>query len=933
MRLLLILVISISLSACIFGRGSRPDKSPTIATLNKKSVTVAPEAPIQNSKEKAAQSYRDLLLEDADPAMNFEARRRLADLQLEAQEEELLADDLTELKINSFAEAITLYEELLKGYPNYERNDRIMYQLARAYENDGRPEDALVILNRLVKEFPDTPYIDEAHFRRGEILFVTQSYRDAEDAYQGVLTYGETSTYYEQSLYKHGWALFKQALHEESLASFLQLLDRRLINAGDPAAVPDMEAMPRAERELIEDAFRVMSISLSYLPGNDVVAEFFAGKQPRAYEFLVYESLGDLYLENERYTDAAETYASFPKANPNHIGAPKFQRKVIQALDSGGFPTMVLDAKEDYAERFRLTSEFWNYHSTEDLPEEVAYLKTNLVDLAKHYHAEAQIGKERKDYEKASRFYRGFIEYFPEDPQAPDMNFLLGEILFESEDFDAATEEYERTAYAYPFHEKSAEAGYAALLSAQKHEETLKGQTLALWQRNSIDRSIRFGQTFAQHPESDRVLTKSAEELFKLSEFSNAALVAEEVSNRPTVDPKLRLTAFRVLGHSQFDLQDFLKAEYAYVQALQLMPADDEERSDIVERLASSVYKQGELARDQGELQAAVGHFNRVKAVAPNSTVRPIADYDAAAALIELQDFANAATVLKDFRNNFPDHELAAEVDSKLAFTYLASDQPEQAAEELSNIARKTDDMALKEDSLWQASNLFEKAGNMVRTEQTLEYYVESFPSPVEQAVEARQRLADISLRNKNQSRYGFWLDEIIKADGSAGSERSERTKYLAAKASLVRARPALDAYRGTRLTVPLKVSLKTKKARLEEALSAYGKAADYGVAEVTTAATFSIGEIYSDFGQALMNSDRPSELSAEELEQYDILLEEQAYPFEEKAIEIHEANVQRIGDGTYDDWVKASLAKLAVLVPARYNKAERSEKIVANIR
>ena len=71
------------------------------------------------------------------------------------------------------------------------------------------------------------------------------------------------------------------------------------------------------------------------------------------------------------------------------------------------------------------------------------------------------------------------------------------------------------------------------------------------------------------------------------------------------------------------------------------------------------------------------------------------------------------------------------------------------------------------------------------------------------------------------------------------------------------------------------------------------------------------------------MNSQRPKELDELALEQYEILLEEQAYPFEEKAIEIHEVNVQRSWKGTYDAGVKRSFDALAKLLPARYNKPE----------
>jgi tetratricopeptide (TPR) repeat protein len=83
------------------------------------------------------------------------------------------------------------------------------------------------------------------------------------------------------------------------------------------------------------------------------------------------------------------------------------------------------------------------------------------------------------------------------------------------------------------------------------------------------------------------------------------------------------------------------------------------------------------------------------------------------------------------------------------------------------------------------------------------------------------------------------------------------------------------------------------------------------------------MADLYRDLGAALLASERPPGLSAEELEQYDLLLEEQAYPFEEKAIGIHEANARRAADGIYDQWVRRSYAALAEMKPARYDRTE----------
>ena len=141
------------------------------------------------------------------------------------------------------------------------------------------------------------------------------------------------------------------------------------------------------------------------------------------------------------------------------------------------------------------------------------------------------------------------------------------------------------------------------------------------------------------------------------------------------------------------------------------------------------------------------------------------------------------------------------------------------------------------------------------------------------------------------------------------------------------------EAYRKVELVEPLAKQLKLKKSRLEEVLKAYALAADYGVAEVSTAATFQVASLYQDFGRALMNSQRPKKLSKKELEQYDLMLEEQAFPFEEKAIELHELNARRAREGVYDDWVKRSFAALRELKPVRYAKNERVEGAIDAIR
>ena len=161
---------------------------------------------------------------------------------------------------------------------------------------------------------------------------------------------------------------------------------------------------------------------------------------------------------------------------------------------------------------------------------------------------------------------------------------------------------------------------------------------------------------------------------------------------------------------------------------------------------------------------------------------------------------------------------------------------------------------------------------------------------------------------------------------------RTDRTKYLASKAQLALAAPTRDQFRSIKLVAPLKQSLVAKKKSLDAAVLAYKEVAGYQVAETTTAATYETAELYRTLAHDLMRSERPKKLSGDALEQYNALLDEQSFPFEEQAIAIHEINAKRVQDGVYDESVRASFTALAELKPARYGKTELSASWVPTL-
>ena len=909
------------------------EKKDTIESLANKTYKVRPGKLIVNSPDKARDSYEAFLeLVSDDPELRAEAMRRLGDLELDATESQELAEGLEAMDGSGAQNAVDLFSGLLETYPDYRRNDTVLYQLARAYETGGKMDESLQVLNELVVKYPDTEILHEVQFRRGEMLFIRKQYADAEAAYRDVVAFGDESRFFEQSLYKLGWSQFKLAMHEESLTPFFDLLDRKIGDIELRDGEDRLTELGRSEREIVEDTFRVLSISFSYMGGADSISDYLRQRGYPDYGYVIYMNLGDLYLAKSRFVDAAETYEAFSKADPDHPKSPLLQVEVIEAYKAGGFPTLVLEAKKGFVDRYGMDKPFWLLNPPEQNTAVAAHLKANLNDLAQYYHAEAQGNGERSDYQEAARWYRKYLDYFPGEADSANTNFLLAEILFESQDFREATLEYERTAYDYPVHEKSAEAAYAAILSYREHEKSLQGAEQLAWHQNYLDSGLKFADTYPQHPESGAVLTTVAEDLFAQSQFDLAIAVGQTiVAKQPPVDPKLARTAWTVIAHSQFDLQNFAAAESSYYQLQPFTPADDIAAQDeIKDRIASSIYKQGEMARDAGILDTAVGHFTRLGQVVPDSDIRATAEYDAAAALIQMQAWGQATSVLEGFRQQYPDSEFADDITAKLAVSYQESGRAGDAAGEFERMAAaEGGDEVVRREALWKAAELYKDGAQVANEQRVLRDIVTRYPDPIAESIEARYRLLEIAqARNDEPSRQKI-LRDMVRVDAMAGAQRSDRTRYLAAKASLELAEPSLRSFTAMKITQPLADSLKLKRSLMEDVLKVYGDAAAYGVAEVTTAATFRLGEVYQQMGSDLMSSERPGDLDADALEQYDLLLEEQAYPFEEKAIELFQANTARAADGVYDEWVIKSFTELAALMPARYAKGERSEDVV----
>jgi len=781
--------------------GSNYEGGKTLADIPKATMPNGKNTVALIDSDKIESSYQKALAAAADPVLRQQIMARIADFEMSRSEQrQLSANDSGRY----FDKPIALYRELIKqkeksGQPvKGVEVDQLRYKLAKALSMDSRGDEASKALDDLAKTAPASTYMGETQFRRAEKAFADGDYLAAEKHYKSVAD-DKSNPLQQNALYMQGWAEFKRSDYDQALQSFAKVSDQILAAAQKPEQLAQVvEHLTGAQKNMLEDTFHVMSLSFSYLEGAQSIIDLQKQMGDRVYEHLLYENLGQLYLEKKRFSDSAETYKAFVEHNPLSDFAPEFSIKMISVYEQGNFPSLILPAKREYIQRYGISSSYWTQRNGVIGVTASNYLHQSLQELAEYDHAQAQEFavtnkvEAKAAFSRAANWYREFVTTFPKDPKNPEMTFLLAESLSESGDYPQAIAAYEQVAYQYQDKVHGADAGYSIVLLAsdlanvQAQAETQK----AAWQERKTNYALRFAQGYPADPRAAAVLTQAAQELLAQKRFAEAATVAEEIINlKPPAEPKLQFTAWLVLGHSNIDDKNYAGAEKAYWQVLTLLPANTQTpgaptAQQMRERIAASIYQQAQADLELGQKDQAIAKLLRIADVAPDSDIAIKGRYDAGVYLIEQQTWADAEQVYLSFRQQYPKHELTATIPAKLVLIYQNQSKWALAASELSIMERSSNDPNVKRQSLAMGAELYEKSGNKTMALEQYQRYANEYPRPVAEAMEAQLHLAQLYGEAQDTKKRQYWLQRMIDANSSAGAQGNDRTKYLAASAS-----------------------------------------------------------------------------------------------------------------------------------------------------
>jgi len=881
------------------------------------------------------------------------------------------------------------YKGLLQRYPERNENEHIQYQLAKALDLQGKLEESLAEIESLLSQYPTTKYLAELNFRRGEIYYNQQHYAAALTAYEQVINATNNDKYLVNSIYMSGWSLFKSNRLSEADEMFLHVFDA-IIDAEKHQ--PDQDEFTFAVlssryQNLATDTQRVLSVSLSQQQQSDTLLALITNNQSSKYillyQHVLFENLASFLIKKDLKHDAELAYQAYIKLVKGNakdtIWSARFSLALLDLYHRDARFSSMHQMKNDYVAQYGLEGALWHQVNASIQEELLPHLLQFSDEHARRVYANAQNQVQGDVRIKAFSNAATALATYLELAKLPDAGGLLGKDIlsdeylyadanFEAQQYELALASYEDIAYfsrhtSAEFDQLKLQSAYATTITIR---QLLKNSHTSNINNNSehhqlISERNRFDQLFIErYPNDERSLqlaTHAAQYAFEAKDYSTVKQLSDFVLNahgivqKGTVQKgivqntddkvvkKLSATALKQVqivsqlsAHSFYQQARYQLAEDAYTLALNYADKKVPTWQEMRNLLASSIYFQAQ-AYNIRQPQLAVYHLLRVGQVIPESTYRVTAEFDAANLLLKHQLWQQAVEVLLAIQQHFPTHKYTISIPAKLAKSYEALEQWQLAADQLLIIVANEESVELKREAQYMAADYYLKAGNTAKALLTFRTYAHAYPEPFDVAQEVRFKMSEFYRHSKEPNKQYFWFRKILSAHAQQNKispqEIQGRAVDLASTAAYGLGNAHQQTFKWIKLKAPLQKSLKRKQTAMKQAIKYYQQVLGFQLAQYVPKTTFNLAEMYRQLALDVMKSERPSDLDELALEEYDILLEELAYPFEEKAIEIHLSNSKRAWQDIYDEWVVKSFEKLAELAPALYNKKERVHDVI----
>ena len=350
----------------------------------------------------------------------------------------------------NFQPSRDLFGRVLKDYPWFSQYDLALYVDGFLAYEQGKQDEALGRFDRILKEYPNSRFVPDAHMARAEALFNGKyDYAGALVEYEKVLEY-KNSELYGLAMFKSAWCLWRLGRGADAAKRFVAVFEitdteGKKVGAAQRKQLDELqsEALKYLVEVFTEDEKNTAQDVYGFL--TKIGGDRFAGKVVRA--------LAVQFYDQAHYDRGIEAYELLLKLEPASSDAGQWVLAIAQGYNAvEDWPK--LTATYERAVNGYTAGSPWA--KTQGDPNVVAEtsraIEKQLKEHALQLHAKAQKDKtSRAEFEGAAGLYSVYLTKFSGEKDAYQIQYYLAEVYFYRLDkpTDAATH-YMAAARAIP---------------------------------------------------------------------------------------------------------------------------------------------------------------------------------------------------------------------------------------------------------------------------------------------------------------------------------------------------------------------------------------------------------------------------------------------------------------------------------------------------
>nr|HEX4318575.1 tetratricopeptide repeat protein [Kofleriaceae bacterium] len=312
------------------------------------------------------------------------------------------------------------------AFRNYPKMDLALFEYGSMLRRANYIKEARAAYDQLLKRYPQSKYVPEAHLAFADYYFDLQQFADAEARYKVVLRFPKSDVY-AYALYKLGWIAIDTQHEQDAIAMFLEV----------PAATTDAALRSAAERDLVRLYAVTAKPERAYVDFARVDA---------TVRLEVLQALGELYLDQAKTDAAVLVFGQLLQHDPSSSSACLWQYDLAHASLTAANATNAdkVAAIEQLVQLARSATAASACH------DDAAAM---AGEMARAFHRDATKTGDAQSYAFAERLYAAYLAAFADAADVADVQALHAEALWAVADGERSArsklERWDDTAVAF----------------------------------------------------------------------------------------------------------------------------------------------------------------------------------------------------------------------------------------------------------------------------------------------------------------------------------------------------------------------------------------------------------------------------------------------------------------------------------------------------